>query len=252
MIPDTEKEVLALNYAGILAGGIGSRMESDIPKQFLKIADVPIIIRTIRTFAAMPNIDKIVLAMNPQWMEYCRSMLKEYEVDVSNILIISGGTSRFLSMVNIVNACLSHAADRDSEDYLCIHDCARPFLSHRMIEDNFRLAKQYDMVTTSIPTIDTILISENGKEGTRVPNRSTIFCDQGPQTFRIQQFKSIYENLTQEEIDSYIEAGRMYMEKGYRVGIVEGDRMNFKITTSFDISFAEFLLQNHHKLGEQV
>ena len=60
MIPETEKEVLALNYAGILAGGIGSRMESDIPKQFLKIADVPIIIRTIRTFATMSNIDRCV------------------------------------------------------------------------------------------------------------------------------------------------------------------------------------------------
>ncbi len=243
-----------MNYAGILAGGIGSRMESNIPKQFLKIADVPIMIRTIRAFAAIPSIDKIVLAMNPQWMEYGIAMLKKYEVDLSNIIIISGGTSRFLSMVNIVDACLADAAaaGQDSEDLLCIHDCARPFLTRRIIEDNFRMVQQYDMVTTSLPTIDTVLISENGKEGTRVPDRSTIFCDQGPQTFRIQQFKSIFENLTQEEIDSYIEAGRMYMEKGYRMGIVEGDRMNFKITTAFDMAFAEFLLQNNvNWYGEQ-
>ena len=236
-----------MNYAGILAGGIGSRMESSLPKQFLKIAGTPIIIRTLRTFLAAKDIDKIVLAMNPQWMDYCTNMLNEYEIDLSRIIIITGGTSRFLSMANIVDACIADSGNTSGEDYLCIHDCARPFLSQEIIENNFKMVKDYDMVTTSIPTIDTILVSEDGKQGTRVPNRSTIFCDQGPQTLNIHHFKNLRSSLTQEEIDSYIEAGRMYMEKGYTVGIVQGDRMNFKITTEFDLVFAELLLQNQNK-----
>lgn len=235
-----------MNYAGILAGGIGSRMEASVPKQFLKIGDTPIIVRTINTFLAAPSIDRIVVAMNPQWMDYCLKLLAEYNVDTSNIIIVSGGETRFLSMINIVDACINDLDNANSGmDYLCVHDCARPFVSQRIIEDNFNLIKEYDVVTTSVPTIDTILISEDGKQGTKVPNRSTIFCDQGPQTFNIKHFKDVYQTLTKQEIDSYIEAGRMYLEKGYRLGIVQGDRMNFKITTEFDMDFAEFLIQKN-------
>lgn len=148
-------------------------------------------------------------------------------------------------MVNIVNSAIKDLGGLPSgNDYLCIHDCARPFVSSKIISDNFKKATEYDMVTTSIPTIDTVLISEDGKESSRVPERSTIFCDQGPQTFNIKQFKRIQESLTREETDSYMEAGRMYLEKGYRVGIVEGNRMNFKITTEFDMVLAELLLKN--------
>lgn len=234
-----------MNYAGILAGGIGSRMKTDLPKQFLKIAGIPVMVRTIRAFKAAPAVDKIVLAMNPDWIDYSTEMLKEYGIDLSDIILISGGTTRFLSMVNIVDACIKDSGGKlTSNDYLCVHDCARPFVSQRIIEENFTLAKDYDMVTTSVPTIDTVLIAENGRESSRVPDRSTVFCDQGPQTFKIKQFKEIYSKLTQKEIDSYIEAGRMYLEKDLRVGIVEGERLNFKITTDFDMSLAELLMKN--------
>lgn len=233
-----------MNYAGILAGGIGSRMESKVPKQFLKIADIPIVVRTVRTFLASPNIDKVILAMNPQWMDYCKDMLTEYGVDISKIIIITGGATRFLSMVNIVDAAIEDLGGTPTEnDFLCVHDCARPFVSQRIVEDNFTMVKDYDMVTTSLPTIDTVLIAEDGKESTCVPERSTVFCDQGPQTFNIKQFKDIQIKLTQAETDSYMEAGRMYLEKGFHVGIVTGDRMNFKITTEFDMVLAELLLR---------
>ena len=236
-----------MNYAGILAGGIGSRMESKVPKQFLKIKNVPIIVRTLNTFSASKNIDKIVLAMNPQWMDYCRNLLNEFNVDTSRIIIIAGGTTRFLSMVNIVDACIADLNGQISEnDFVCVHDCARPFVDERIISDNFTLVKDFDMVTTSLPTIDTVLIAKSGtNESDCVPERSNIYCDQGPQTFRLKQFKEIQNNLTQAETDSYMEAGRMYLEKGKRVGIVKGDRMNFKITTEFDMVLAELLLKDN-------
>lgn len=233
-----------MNFAGILAGGIGSRMESKLPKQFLKINGTPIIVYTLKTFLAAPAVDRIVLAMNPQWVEYCTALLKEYEVDTSRITMITGGETRFLSMVNIVNECIRQLGEPGENDLLCIHDCARPFVSQRIIADNFDLAANYDMVTTSVPTIDTVLIAEDGKESTRVPERSTVFCDQGPQTFKIRQFKEMQITLTPEETAAYMEAGRMYLEKGKHVGIVTGDRMNFKITTEFDMVLAELLLKN--------
>lgn len=234
-----------MNFAGILAGGIGSRMESSVPKQFLKIGKTPIVVRTLNTFLKEKCIDKVILAMNPQWEDYCKDMLKEYGVDLSRVVIIHGGTSRFLSMVNIVKKAIGIlGTDLCEDDMMLIHDCARPFVSSRIINENYEFAKEYDMVTTSVPTIDTVLIAEDGKQSTVVPNRETVFLDQGPQTFKIKQFDDIYKILTQAEIDTYMEAGRMYLEKNLAVGIVKGERTNFKITTEFDMLLGNMMIQD--------
>ncbi|MBQ2829365.1 MAG: D-ribitol-5-phosphate cytidylyltransferase [Clostridia bacterium] len=234
-----------MNFAGILAGGIGSRMESSVPKQFLKIGDTPIVVRTLNTFLSEKCVDKVILAMNPQWEEYCRNMLEEYKVDTSRVEIIHGGTTRFLSMVNIVKKSMEILGDSLTEnDMMLIHDCARPFVSSRIINDNFVIANEYNMVTTSVPTIDTVLIAEDGKQSTVVPNRDTVFLDQGPQTFKIKEFYDLFETLTQEEIDAYMEAGRMYLEHDKSVGIVKGERTNFKITTEFDMLLGNMMIQD--------
>ena len=232
-----------MNYAGILAGGISRRMESAIPKQFLEIGGTPILLRTLNRFLAAPGVDKVVLAMNPQWMDHCRGLLAKHGIETDRLLIVSGGETRFLSMVNIVEACIAdRGAAFSPDDLLCIHDCARPFVSDRIIADNFAAIGEFDMVTTSVPTIDTVLVSDDGRTCTAVPDRSTIFCDQGPQTFRLGQFRDLQRRLTEEENRSFIEAGALYRKFGLREGIVPGDRMNFKITTPFDIVLAEALL----------
>lgn len=232
-----------MNYAGILAGGISKRMESAIPKQFLEIGGIPILLRTLNRFLTAPSVDKVVLAMNPRWMDHCRNLLAKHEIATDRLLIVSGGETRFLSMVNIVEACILDRGESFSEnDLLCIHDCARPFVSDKIIAENFAAIGEFDMVTTSVPTIDTVLVSEDGKTCTAVPDRSTIFCDQGPQTFRLRQFRALQRKLSEEENRSFIEAGIMYRKFGLREGIVPGDRMNFKITTPFDIVLAEALL----------
>ncbi len=234
-----------MNFAGILAGGIGSRMESSVPKQFLKIGDTPIVVRTLNTFLNEKCVDRVILAMNPQWEEYCKRMLTEYNVDLSRVEIIHGGTTRFLSMVNIVKKSMEILGDSLTEnDMMLIHDCARPFVSSRIISDNFVIAKEYNMVTTSVPTIDTVLIAEDRKQSTVVPERDTVFLDQGPQTFKIKEFYDLFETLTQEEIDAYMEAGRMYLEHDKSVGIVEGERTNFKITTEFDMLLGNMMIQD--------
>lgn len=234
-----------MNFVGILAGGIGSRMERNIPKQFLEIAGIPIVVRTLRTFLATSGVAKVVLAMNPQWMDYCHELLCKFDIDLSKVDMITGGETRFLSMANIVDHCVKLRGEDLSEgDLLCIHDCARPFVSERIINDNFTMVADYDMVTTSMPTIDTVIIAEDGKKSSSVPTRSTVFCDQGPQTFRIWEFKRLQKKLTTDEVLKLIEAGKMYLDAGKTVGIVPGDRMNFKITTEFDLTLAECLIRD--------
>jgi len=235
-----------MNYLGILASGNGTRMGIKLPKQYLMVGDCPVVIRVVRTFLNAKDGHKVVIAVSPDWKDYLKNLLVEYGADLERIILTDGSSTRFLSMVRIVEACATDLGENLSDDdMLLVHDCARLFVSQRIIEDNFAMAREFDMVTTSIPTTDTVLIARDGKKSDLVPDRSTVFLDQGPQTFRIKQFLSIYEKLTEEQIASYIEAGRMYLEQGLSVGIVKGEQTNFKITTEFDLLLARMMLEQN-------
>lgn len=229
---------------GILAGGLGTRMATGgLPKQFLKVAGKPVIIHTLERFLENKNIGYIVIAMNESWIDYCNDMLREYGLDSKRVRIIQGGDSRFESLLCLARECLNIAAEKkhDGEITMINHDCARPFVSDRILNDNITMVNEYDMVTTSVPTIDTVLLSSDGKISDCVPERSTVFLDQGPQTIKVRHFMQLVDTLTDKEKEKYMEAGRLYIDKGYRVGIVEGERENFKLTTKFDLTLAEML-----------
>ena len=236
---------------GILAGGLGTRMSNGgLPKQFLKVGGIPVIIRTLQRFLSCEKIEYIVIAMNESWMDHCREMMREYGVDLNKVSIITGGDTRFESLLCLAHECVRVAKEKgDAEEIVMInHDCARPFVSMRILDEIIEMLKEYDMITTSIPTIDTVLVSQDGKLGDFVPDRHTIFCDQGPQTLEVNHFLKLVETLNEKEKEKYIEAGRLYMEKGYRVGIVQGERENFKLTTKFDLTLAEMMLADNKEL----
>ena len=149
-------------FAGILAGGSGSRMETaTMPKQFIRVCDVPIFIRTLRTFLAVPQIDKVIVSTNPDWEYKYNELMDEFNIDKDRVVLVKGGETRFLSLVNVSKK--AYELDPSNDSIIITHDCARMFVSKRIIEDNLNDIKDYDMVTTSIPVIDTILQSDDGK-----------------------------------------------------------------------------------------
>lgn len=230
-----------MNFGGILAGGIGSRMNNGIlPKQLMNVGGIPVIIRTIQAFLSCKRLDFVFVAMNAQWRDYAEKLIDEFKFDRDRLELVDGGETRFDSLINLSKACQRKTP---SEGLLLNHDCARPFVSQRILDDCLSMVNDCDMVTTSIPTIDTVLISSDGKRSDCVPERSTIFLDQGPQVFRVNQFLSLVSSLTPEERSHYMEAGRMYLDKGLSVGIVPGERTNFKLTTPFDLVLAEAMLK---------
>lgn len=229
-------------YGGILAGGIGSRMNNgELPKQFLEVGGVPVIVRTISAFLLCDRLDFVLVAMNPNWRGHCEELLASCGVDYSRLAIVDGGGTRFESLVNLSKASLERNGGEDC--VLLNHDCARPFVTQRILTDCLEMVGDFDMVTTSMPTIDTVLVSSDGRRSDSVPDRSTIFLDQGPQAFRVRQFLDLEGKLTEEERRTMIEAGRMYLAKRLSVGIVKGDRNNFKLTTPFDMVLAEAMLK---------
>lgn len=230
------------NFGGILAGGIGSRMNNgDMPKQLMTVGGVPVIVRTIRAFLSCRNLDFVFVAMNAKWRSCCEELIGKAGVDRSRLDIIDGGSTRFDSLINLSNAAYAKACGE--ECVLLNHDCARPFVSQRILADCIKKVADFDMVTTSVPTIDTVLISRDGKRSDSVPERSTVFCDQGPQAFRVKQFLNLVNALSADEKAKYMEAGRMYLDRGFSVGIVPGERTNFKLTTPFDMILAEAMIK---------
>ena len=230
-------------YGGILAGGIGSRMQKEggLPKQFIEVGGVPVLIRTIQAFLSFEKIDFIFVAMNKDWLDYARKLIVECGIDRSRVELIDGGEARFDSLINLARA----SSDRSNGEQCVLinHDCARPFVSRRIISDCLETMRNYDMVTTSIPTIDTVLISGDGKRSDSVPDRKTVFCDQGPQAFKVDQFLKMVGELAPQEKSRYMEAGRLYLDRNMSVGIVQGERSNFKLTTTFDIVLAEAMIK---------
>ncbi|MBQ9195843.1 MAG: D-ribitol-5-phosphate cytidylyltransferase [Clostridia bacterium] len=227
-------------FSGILAGGSGTRMESSrMPKQFLEVEGIPVLIRTLNTFLSVEKIEKIIIAINTDWKDTYHELLVRHGIDLSRIDLVPGGSSRFASLCSVVR----RAAEFDRNGVIVTHDCARIFCTKRIIEENISAMESQRIVTTSIPVIDTILESEDGVSSASVPDRSRLWADQGPQTFYIDDFLKYAEKIPLEEMDAFVEAGKLFLVNGHSVGIVKGDRQNFKITNDIDLQYAEFLIE---------
>jgi 2-C-methyl-D-erythritol 4-phosphate cytidylyltransferase len=229
-------------FGGLLAGGSGSRMETaKMPKQFIRIAGIPIFIRSLNAFLSIDNIEKIVISMNNEWSEEYIKLIREFDIDESRIILTSGGDSRFGSLINVSRKVLEIS---DCLDPIMIsHDCARVFVSERILRDNITMIEEYDMVTTSIPTIDTIIQCNDDYCCSSVPDRTKLWADQGPQTFHIKTFLKYVSMIPLIELPDYIEAVKLYLKYGGNIGVVKGERTNFKITNDIDLQYAEFLIQ---------
>lgn len=168
-------------------------------------------------------------------------LMDEFQVEKDRVVLVKGGETRFLSLVNVTEK--AQELDPSGEAIIITHDCARMFVSRRIIEDNLKSIEDYDMVTTSIPVIDTILQSEDGASSSFVPDRSKLWADQGPQTYRVSKFLKYVSMIPEYDICNYIEAGKVYLSHNRKIGIVKGDRFNFKVTNDIDLQYAEFLLK---------
>ena len=224
-------------YAGILAGGKGSRMNSDIPKQFIELDGKPIIIHTIEKFLKVEEIDKIIISVVEEYIDYTKDLISNY-LNTDKVTVIKGGSSRSESLMNVCNY-----IGESSNDIILTHDAARPFVTEKIIRDNIEMMQkeEYDAVGTFIPAIDTIAEFKNGVLS-NIPLRDNLYNVQTPQTFRVNELIETYNSLNEEEKSILTDATKIYLLKDKKVGLVLGDRNNIKITTDFDLKIGNLLL----------
>ena len=230
-------------FAGILAGGTGNRMGNyTIPKQFLLIADRPIIAHVIDKFIVHSGIDKVIVGVNENWHQYMTDIQEKYYREVDKLVIVPGGSDRNGTISAIVEK--TKEISGAPEDILVTHDAVRPFVTLKMISENIDAARKYGVCDTVIPATDTIVYSANGEHITDIPLRNNTYQGQTPQSFSVRLFEEVYSSMSGEELQTVTDACKMFMLKGHKVHLVEGSVSNMKITYPYDYKIAQIMMEN--------
>lgn len=229
-------------YGVILAGGIGSRMGNvEKPKQFLHIGSKPIIVHTVEKFCVNSRIDKIIVLIPEQWVSYTKDLFKKHITEMEKISIIAGGKTRNETIMNAIRYIEKNDGLRD-DTILVTHDAVRPFVTHRIIDDNIDAALKGDACDTVIPATDTIVESMDGSVISQIPDRTKYYQGQTPQSFKALKFKELYSELSDEEKKILTDAAKVFVIKGEKVTLVQGETFNIKVTYPYDLQVAETLL----------
>ncbi|MCM3668094.1 2-C-methyl-D-erythritol 4-phosphate cytidylyltransferase [Mesobacillus maritimus] len=230
-------------YAEILAGGKGTRMGNvNMPKQFLTLNKKPIIIHTLEKFLLNAKFDKILVVTPKEWMNYTKDILNKFLGENNRVVVLEGGADRNESIMNGIKY-IEDTVGLFDDDYIVTHDSVRPFLTHRIIEENIEQVKKYKAVDTVIEAIDTIIESEDHDFITNIPNRNIMYQGQTPQSFHIKTLTSYYDKLTTEQKEQLTDACKICSLFGEKVKIVKGEVFNIKITTPYDLKVANAIIQ---------
>ncbi|MDD6620060.1 MAG: 2-C-methyl-D-erythritol 4-phosphate cytidylyltransferase [Eubacteriales bacterium] len=231
-------------YGVILAGGIGSRMGGDKPKQYLTVKGKPIIIYTIEKFFAVPELEKIIVLCPRQWVEHTKNLIEKHIAPAKErIAVIEGGETRNETIMNAIDF-IEKEGNLNDDTIIVTHDSVRPFVTNRIIEENIQFAKEYGACDTVVPATDTIVEAQDNKIISAIPDRSKMYQGQTPQSFNALKLKNIYNALTDEEKDILTDAAKIFVMKGEKVALVQGETYNMKITYPYDLRVAKSLLED--------
>ena len=218
-----------MDYIIIVAGGKGLRMGSEIPKQFLPIGGKPVLMRTLERFREYSKELQIILVLPKAQQDYWHQLCEEYHFSVKYMLA-DGGETRFHSVQNGLAL-----VPNDSEGVVGVHDGVRPFPSVDVICNCYETARSVKAAIPVVPVVETL---RHITEGTKP--RGEYRLVQTPQCFDIQLLKAANK---QPYNDGFTDDASVVEAFGFDVTLVEGNRENIKITTPFDMTIAEALLQ---------
>lgn len=230
-------------FGAILAGGVGSRMNiADMPKQFLPLGDKPIIIHTLEKFMLCSKMDKVYIGVHPSWLLHMKDLIQKHiKVRANDIIIVPGGGDRNTTIMNIVSK-IEEEFGESEDNYIITHDSVRPFVNSRVLNDNIESVIKYKACDTVTSAIDTIVMSEDGKVITDIPDRRKMYQGQTPQSFQIKLLKELYNDLSEDEKEILTDACKICVVRDIPVHLVEGEISNLKITTVSDYKIAQAMV----------
>lgn len=223
------------NIAVVLAGGTGSRIGENLPKQFLKLNGKEILCYSIEAFDRHEAIDEVYVVSHADYIEYTSKLMsvccrnKPYKV-------LIGGKERYHSSLSAISAC-------EEEANLIFHDAARPFVTQRIISDVIHSLEKYVAVDTAVKTTDTILYVNKEKFITEIPNRSYLYNSQTPQAFRKTIIEKAYKTALKDP--DFVTTDDCGVVKRYfpeiPIYVIDGEVCNMKVTYKEDLEWLAIL-----------
>ncbi len=243
--------------AVVLAAGNGSRMKSNVAKQFLLLDGKPLIWHALQAVEASAILDDCILVTAQENIPYVRHEIVEKYGFCKVDAVIAGGRERCFSVANALEQMENGVLRIPNYDgYVFIHDGARPFLTEKMLQSTYDAVRRYHACVAAVPSKDTIKLSDEDGYVCSTPDRNRLWSIQTPQVFDTRLITRVYGQL-QQEWDSLQrrgiritdDAGVVELFSDTRVKLVESSYENIKITTPEDLDIAESILKKGRKIS---
>ncbi|MBR4403939.1 MAG: 2-C-methyl-D-erythritol 4-phosphate cytidylyltransferase [Clostridiales bacterium] len=227
------------NYVILLAGGVGKRMDSEIPKQFLEVKGKPIIVYTLERFEQNPQIEKIVIVCIKDWIEHTKELVKKYNITKA-VWFTEGGATGHDSIRNGVYFLRDKI---EPDDFVIVHDAVRPILPQKAIDEVIKVAHENGNASSSIACHPPIVYTEDFKSGITDVDREHVMLTASPQAYRYSLALKCYDKAEEENKHNFTFTSSLLIHYGERVYFAKGTTSNIKITKKEDLALFEALLQ---------
>lgn len=226
------------NYVILLAGGVGKRMHSDIPKQFLEVNDKPIIVHTIERFQKNPQIEKIVVVCVKKWIDRVKELVAKFNLSKVQWIVEGGSTGHD----SISNGIFFLKDKIETNDFVIIHDAVRPVLPQALINEVLRVAHEKGNASSSIVCHPPIVYTDDFISGIKDIDREHVMLTASPQVFNYGLALKCYEQAKKEDRHDFTFTSSLLIHCGERVYFAKGSTNNIKITTREDLALFKALL----------
>ncbi len=226
----------------ILASGTGLRFQDNQPKQFMKLAGLPVIVHTIKTFQTSQLIDSVIVVCHEDYIDHVWELTSQYGLSKVEKVVAGGATRQESSRIGI--ECCG-----PSTDYVLLHDSVRPFLTYKVVENLVAAVRVHGAVDTVIPSVDTLVEVDDKGFIAIIPDRSRFRRGQTPQAFDYKLVLAAHNKAMADNIENATDDCQLVMRLGHAVFTVQGDEQNIKITYPLDMHLADKLFQLRQELA---
>ena len=229
-----------MNILMLMMGGCGNRFGSKIPKQYIIVNEKPLFLNIIEKYSLIPNIDKIIIVSNKNWIIQTKEWCKKSSIPC---LITEGGNTRSLSIYNGLCVAKSFAS---YNDIILIHDATHPYIDIKMVPNIIEEAKKYGAATLVSKIYDTIYKINDLNYIDKVEARERIVVGASPEAFQFGVIYKIFKKTKKEDLEQLTSAGAIALYNKIKIKFLITDILNLKITYEQDMHLFKILMQQNY------
>lgn len=232
-----------MNIAVLLAGGTDPNFQMEIPKQFVNVYNIPIVVYTMQKFQKNSEIDAIMVACLTGWENMVLAYAKQFNIDKLKWVITGGSSGQETSRL----AAEELAKTCNEKDIVIIHDAIRPMVSDEIISDSIKVCKKRGMGIAAVTSMDNVMLTEKGDIGKMVISRYSFRRIQTPQTYILGDLCRAHEEALEKNICGENDTNNMMSRLGRQVTLSKGSDINLKINTVEDVGVFKALYEMQYE-----